>query len=81
MTAIEFEAEKFANTCFFKDELVSEIRKGAFKKGAELIIEEVEKVHNEIYNKMPTGTIADSFELIKIIKNSLDELDVILNMK
>lgn len=80
MTAVEFEAEKFANVCFFKDELTSEIRKGAFKKGAELIIEELEILRNELYNNMPTGKV-DSFELIRIIKNHIEEIDVILKMR
>ena len=80
MTTIEFEAEKYANVCFFKDELTSEIRKGAFKKGSELIIDELEILRTRLYNSLPSGEI-NSFELIKLLKNHIYELDVILKMK
>ncbi len=81
ISAIDFEAENFNKKCLFKDELISEIRIISFKKGAELIINEVEHVRNQIYNEIPTWTNIDAFELLKIIKKSLEELDVILNMK
>ena len=80
MTTIEFEAEKYANVCFFKDELTSEIRKGAFKKGSELIIDELEILRTRLYNSLPSGEI-NCFELIKLLKNHIYELDVILKMK
>ena len=37
----------------------------------------LEQVRNELYNKLPSGEI-DSFELIKIIKSHIDELDKII---
>lgn len=42
--------------------------------GALTMQEKVEKLRNKLYNELPTGEV-NAFDLLKIIKNHISELD------